>query len=61
MVSAVDLTPTILEIVGADSPKLDGRSFASVLRGKSQENREYVVKEYNEKMNQINKQELMVS
>ena len=48
MVSAVDLTPTILEIVGADSPKLDGRSFASVLRGKSQENREYVVKEYNE-------------
>ena len=26
MVSAVDLTPTILEIVGADSPKLDGRS-----------------------------------
>ncbi|MEC9096849.1 MAG: sulfatase [Planctomycetota bacterium] len=48
MVSAVDLTPTILDIVGAELPKLDGRSFAPVLRGESQTDREYVVKEYNE-------------
>ena len=48
MVSAVDLTPTILEIVGAEVPKLDGRSFASILQGETQEGREFVVKEYNE-------------
>ena len=48
MVSAVDLTPTILEIVGADVPKLDGRSFAPLLQGESQQRRDFVVKEYNE-------------
>jgi len=48
MVSAVDLTPTILDIVGASIPKLDGRSFTSVLKGKQQQEREFVIKEYNE-------------
>ena len=48
MVSAVDLTPTILEIVDAKGPAMDGRSFAPVLRGKRQHGREFVIKEYNE-------------
>ncbi len=48
MVSAVDLTPTILDIVGAEIPKLDGFSFAPILKGERQKEREFVVKEYNE-------------
>ena len=48
MVSAVDLTPTILEIAGVQGPRMDGRSFASVLKGESQDGREFVIKEYNE-------------
>jgi len=48
MVSAVDLTPTILDIVGAKIPKLDGRSFTPALKGQQQEGREFVIKEYNE-------------
>ena len=42
-VSAVDLKPTFLEIAGASKPKrLDGRSFAPLLRGKSQPDRQVV-------------------
>jgi N-sulfoglucosamine sulfohydrolase len=49
MVSAVDFLPTLLDIAGIAHPDgLDGRSFASVLRGKTQKNRSFVVKEYNE-------------
>jgi N-sulfoglucosamine sulfohydrolase len=49
MVSGVDLLPTILDIVGAAQPKgMDGRSFASLLRGESQDGRDIVFKEYNE-------------
>ena len=49
MVSAVDFLPTLLDIVGAAHPAgLDGRSFAPLLRGQTQEDREMVVKEYNE-------------
>ncbi|MEM0926819.1 MAG: sulfatase [Planctomycetota bacterium] len=50
MVSAVDLLPTIMEIAGLDPTKqtFAGRSFASTLRGESQENRDYVFKVYNE-------------
>jgi len=49
MVSAVDLLPTLLEIVGAEPlANSDGRSFASLLSGGTQEDRGYVVKEYNE-------------
>ncbi len=42
-VSAVDLKPTFLEIAGASKPKrLDGRSFAPLLMGKSQPDRQVV-------------------
>ena len=49
LVSAVDLLPTLLDVVGVAHPAgLDGRSFAPVLRGETQEGRDYVVTEYNE-------------
>lgn len=49
MVSAVDLLPTLLDVVGIAHPRgLDGRSFAPVLRGERQAGREHVVVEYNE-------------
>lgn len=49
MVSAVDLMPTLLEIMGQGSiPACDGRSFAGLLHGEPQSNREAVFKEYNE-------------
>ncbi len=49
MVSAVDLLPTILDALELPHPdKLDGRSFAPLLRGKTQANRDMVFKEYNE-------------
>ena len=49
MVSAVDMLPTMLDIVGAKHPnRLDGRSFLSVIRGNQQSGRDHVFKEYNE-------------
>ena len=49
MVSAVDFLPTLLDIAGIEHPeRLDGRSFAPILRGGAQQNRDYVIKEYNE-------------
>ncbi|MEN9634310.1 MAG: hypothetical protein RL077_2714 [Verrucomicrobiota bacterium] len=49
LVSFVDLLPTVLEMVGLPAPSgLDGRSFAPLLRGERQNNREFVVTEYNE-------------
>ena len=49
MVSAVDFVPTLLDIVGAEHPEgIDGRSFASILKGGHQDGRDLVVKEYNE-------------
>lgn len=49
MVSAVDFLPTLLEVAGLALPSgLDGRSFAPIIRGQSQNNRDYVIKEYNE-------------
>ncbi|MFN3193375.1 MAG: sulfatase [Aureliella sp.] len=49
MVSAVDLMPTLCEMLGWSEPSgMDGRSFAPLLKGKSQDNREFVLKEYNE-------------
>ncbi len=48
-VSAVDFLPTLLDIFGIEHPKgMDGRSFASILRGEKQSGRDYVVAEYNE-------------
>ncbi|HMC10972.1 MAG TPA: heparan N-sulfatase, partial [Pirellulaceae bacterium] len=41
--------PTLLDITGVSHPTgLDGRSFAPLLKGQSQADREVVVKEYNE-------------
>lgn len=49
LVSAVDLLPTLLDIMAIPHPKgFDGRSFASLLRGGAQEGRDFVIKEYNE-------------
>jgi N-sulfoglucosamine sulfohydrolase len=49
LVSAVDVLPTVCDIVGAEKPAgMDGRSFAEVLRGGILTDREHIFKEYNE-------------
>ena len=49
LVSAVDLLPTLLDIVEIPHPPgFDGCSFAPVLRGEKQDGRDYVIAEYNE-------------
>jgi N-sulfoglucosamine sulfohydrolase len=49
LVSAVDLLPTLLDIVGGPHPKgLDGRSFLPLLRGEMQDGREMVFTHHNE-------------
>ena len=49
MISAVDLTPTLLDIAGIKpTNKFDGRSFLPLLEGKKQKGRNHIIKEYNE-------------
>ncbi len=49
LVSAVDLLPTLLDIVEIPHPPgFDGRSFAPILRGETQTDRDHVITEYNE-------------
>ncbi len=49
MISAVDMIPTLLDIIGADHPPgLDGHSFLPSLRGETQSGLEMVFKVYNE-------------
>lgn len=49
MVSAVDLLPTLLDVLEIPHPPgFDGRSFAPLLRGGQQDDRDFVIKEYNE-------------
>jgi N-sulfoglucosamine sulfohydrolase len=49
LVSAVDVLPTLLELTGIRHPgRMDGKSFASLLRGENQPVRDFVIKEYNE-------------
>ena len=51
MVSAIDFLPTLLEVMEHKHPMpeiLHGRSFAPILRGQKQEDRDFVVLQYNE-------------
>lgn len=49
LVSAVDFLPTLLGVAGIPHPEgLDGRSFAPLLRGQAQDDRDFIFKEYNE-------------
>ena len=51
MVSAIDFVPTLLDVMQHKHPQpeiLHGRSFAALLRGQTQENRDFVVLQYNE-------------
>jgi len=49
MVSAVDLLPTLLDMIGVAQPAgFDGRSFAPLLKGEKQSDRTMVFKEHNE-------------
>ena len=51
MVSAIDLLPTLLDVIQYQHPspeQLHGRSFAPLIRGESQSNRDHVVLQYNE-------------
>jgi N-sulfoglucosamine sulfohydrolase len=49
MVSSVDILPTFLDFAGIPQPAgIDGRSFAPLVRGQQQDQRDFVIKEYNE-------------
>ncbi len=51
MVSAIDFLPTLLEVMQHEHPTPDilhGRSFAPLLRGETQKNRDFVILQYNE-------------
>jgi N-sulfoglucosamine sulfohydrolase len=49
LVSAVDLLPTLLDVLNLEHPQgIDGRSFAPLLKGETQSGREMIVTEYNE-------------
>ena len=51
MISAVDFLPTLLEVMKHKHPtpdRLHGKSFASLLRGEAQTDRDHVVLQYNE-------------
>ena len=51
MVSAIDFLPTLLDVMRHPHPvkkRLHGRSFAALLRGNSQLNRDHVILQYNE-------------
>ena len=52
MISAIDALPTILDIAGIEHPEgFQGRSFAPLLKGEKQTDRDMVFKEYNEASN----------
>ena len=55
LVSAVDLTPTLLDLLGMDVPEyMAGRSFKPLIHGKPQENRDYIVGYYYRNLRQDN-------
>ena len=56
MVSAIDFVPTLLDVMGHEHPtpeRLHGRSFAPLIRGQSQDDRDYVILQYNENAGEI--------
>jgi len=49
MVSSIDLLPTLLDITGIEHPEgLQGRSYLPLLKGETQNGRDFIVAEYNE-------------
>ena len=49
MISAIDFMPTVLDMAGIDVPRgPQGRSIVPILKGETQEGRDFVIKEYNE-------------
>lgn len=51
MVSAVDFVPTLLDVMEYEHPQADrlqGKSFASLIRGERQSGRDFVILQYNE-------------
>lgn len=49
MVSAIDFLPTILDIANLEIPTgVQGRTFVDLIKGKDQQNRNMIFKEYNE-------------
>ena len=49
MISVLDFLPTVLDIAGIQHPKrLDGRSYLPLLKGGKQNDRDHIIKEYNE-------------
>lgn len=51
MVSAIDFLPTLLDVMETKHPtpkRLNGRSFASILQGEQQADRDFVILQYNE-------------
>ena len=49
MISAVDLLPTLLDMVGLPKPKgIDGQSFVPIMKGQKQNGRHAIFKVYNE-------------
>ena len=49
MISAIDFTPTVLDVAGlAHPPGLQGESFVPLLQGRKQDGRHFIIKEYNQ-------------
>ena len=55
MVSAVDLAPTLLDMVGIDVPgHMAGRSFSPIMQGERQEDRDFIIGYYYRNLRQTN-------
>jgi N-sulfoglucosamine sulfohydrolase len=47
MTQSTDIMPTLLEILGAPKPEMDGRSWMPLIRGEKQKNRDYIINNVN--------------
>ena len=55
MVSAIDLAPTLLDMVGVSIPRhMAGRSFFPIMQGQQQENRDFIIGYYYRNLRQTN-------